>query len=74
VDYFRVASIKHYLMVDTRRRSVIHHQRNDCGDITTRILNGGQLALEPPGIEVDVSGFFIVEPSTGNHPEKQITG
>jgi Uma2 family endonuclease len=65
VDYFRVASIKHYLIIDTRRRSVIHHQSNDGGNITTRVLNGGQLVLSPPGIEVDVSGFFIVEPSAG---------
>jgi len=69
VDYFRVATIKHYLIVDTRRRSVIHHQRDDEGVITTRILDDGMLALTPPGIEVNVASLFIEEntspPSNG---------
>lgn len=64
VDYFRIASIKHYLIIDTRRRSVIHHQSDDGGTIATRILNEGVLVLAPPGLEIDTSDLFIEEPSS----------
>lgn len=63
VDYFRVASIQHYLIVDTRRRLAIHHQRDDDGVITTRILSSGNVMLAPPGIEIEVANLFIVEPT-----------
>jgi len=57
-DYMRVPSVRHYLIVDPDRRTVVHHVRRDIGSIETRILRGGLLALDPPGIEVMVDSFF----------------
>ena len=48
-DYFRVASIRHYLIVRTDRPTVIHHRRGDGEVIETRIVTAGSLQLDPPG-------------------------
>ena len=57
VDYFRVPSIQHFLVVHVRRREVAHHRRTVDG-IATRIANIGAIRLDPPGIEVDVAEFY----------------
>lgn len=58
-DYFRLPSLRHYLVVNPDARSVTHHARpGPEGDITTRILQDGTLALDPPGITVSVEAFF----------------
>jgi Uma2 family endonuclease len=56
-DYFRLASVQHYLIVRTRRQQVIHHRRDD-ERIKTRIVNGGILGLDPPGIPVAIETFY----------------
>ena len=57
-DYFRVASIQHYLIVDLDRRLVLHHKRGDAGTIVTAIIKEGALRLDPPGIEISLDGVF----------------
>ena len=56
-DYFKVPSIKHYLIVDADRKMVIQHHRVGA-KIETAIFHEGQLRLDPPGIAVEVSDFF----------------
>ena len=63
-DYFRMPSVRHYLIVKTENRSVIHHERDVihhhrdvAGAITTRIVRDGSIRLDPPGIEL--TGFFV---------------
>ncbi len=56
-DYFRVASIQHYLIVRTRRREVIHHRRSGA-DIVSRVINLGSIALDPPGITIDLTDIY----------------
>lgn len=56
--YFRLASVRHYLIVKTATRSVIHHWRDDAGDLRTASLTGGALALDPPGLRLDVEALF----------------
>src|SRR3954447_13482834 len=51
VDYFRLSSVRHYLIVDPGRRTVVHHARGEDDAIATRIVPGGT-RLDPPGIEV----------------------
>lgn len=51
-DYFRLPSVRHYLIVKTENRTVIHHARDAAGAITTRIVTDGALHLDPPGIEL----------------------
>lgn len=57
VDYFRLPSLRPYLVVDPDRRVVVHHERTD-SDIRTRILAEGHLRLDPQGIERDVGELF----------------
>jgi len=56
-DYFRVASIQHYLIVSARRREIIHHRR-DGEAIVSRVANLGSIHLDPPGIVIDVVDIY----------------
>jgi Uma2 family endonuclease len=58
-EYFRVASIQHYLIIDPYTATVIHHLRDaGGGDIHTRIFKRGLVELTPPGISVAVAGLL----------------
>ena len=56
-DYFRLPAVRHYLIVQTEARAVIHHRRDDTG-IATRNLREGALALDPPGLEIGIAELF----------------
>lgn len=58
LGYFRLASVRHYLIVDPDKRIVIHHARGPGDTLTTRIAKDGALSLEPPGISIDVGALF----------------
>jgi len=60
VEYFSVPSIRHYLIVNPQKNVVIHHARNESGEIATRILSDGEIRLEPPGIVVPVRPLLAV--------------
>jgi len=49
-DYFRLRSVRHYLIVRAEDRIIIHHARHEDGSIATRILREGPIPLDPPGI------------------------
>jgi Uma2 family endonuclease len=57
-DYFRVAGLSHYLIIDLGRRHVVHYWRRPDGTITVAIVRTGEIALDPPGIAVAVSSLF----------------
>ena len=57
-SYFSLPSVRHYLIVDTEGRVVIHHQRLDDGRIESRFLHEGALALDPPGLTIEVGDIF----------------
>jgi Uma2 family endonuclease len=61
-DYFRLPSVRHYLIVKTSNRTVIHHRRDDGGELQTRIMREGTIELRPPGLAVEVAALF---PSPG---------
>jgi Uma2 family endonuclease len=48
-DYFRLASVQHYMLVRPSRREIVHHRRT-AGGILTRIVTEGAILLDPPGI------------------------
>lgn len=56
-DYFLVPSVAHYLIVHPIRRTVIHHRRSGDG-IDTRIIVGGPIAMDPPGIVITVEEIY----------------
>ena len=49
-DYFRLPSVRHYLIVRAEDRVIIHHARTGDGAILTSILREGPIRLDPPGI------------------------
>lgn len=57
-DYFRLPSVRHYLLVKTERPTVIHHRRADDGAIATRIVTTGPLDLDPPGLTIDLERIY----------------
>lgn len=53
--YFRLTGLRHYLIVNTDNRTVLHHHRDEAGAIRVRILHDGVLTLDPPGLTVPVA-------------------
>jgi Uma2 family endonuclease len=58
VSYFSLPSVRHYLIVDTDQRAVIHHQLVEDGRIESRFLHEGPLTLDPPGLTIEVRDIF----------------
>lgn len=61
--YFRVASVRHYLVVDPDKRLVIHHARGKDDVVGTLIITSGAVTLDPPGLSLTIAEFFA-PPST----------
>lgn len=57
-DYFNIASLRHYLIVDPVDRLVIHHCRDEAGVITTSIIRDGLVKMSPPDLTVALAGLF----------------
>ena len=60
VGYFRIPSVRHYLVIDIEARAVVHHRRGDRGGIETRILREGRLELDPPRIGIALADMLPV--------------
>ncbi len=54
--YFLLPSVRHYLIVDTDKRVIIHNHRSEEGRIEVRIVHGG---LDPPGLTIEVQDIFV---------------
>lgn len=57
-DYFRVASVMHYVLVDLGRRNVVHVRRTTPGerrDMAVSVLTEGDIVLDPPGLTLAVA-------------------
>jgi Uma2 family endonuclease len=55
-DYLSIPSMRHYLIVMTENPAVIHHRRDEAGNIATSIIRDGSIRLDPPGITL--AGLF----------------
>ena len=53
--YFSLSSVRHYMIVYTKTKHIVHHERQDDGTILTRIVTAGPLQLDPPGLTVDLT-------------------
>jgi Uma2 family endonuclease len=56
--YFRLPTVRHYLILTLASRTVVHHRRDDGGRIQTAVLRHGALRLDPPGLTLDVATLF----------------
>lgn len=54
--YFANPHIVHYLIVLPTERAILHHRRGD--PVLTASHTDGMLALEPPGLELNVKDLF----------------
>ncbi len=59
IDYFALPSLQHYLVLDLKRRIVLHHKRGEGSAIPTVIVREGSIALEPPGLTLALSDLFV---------------
>jgi Uma2 family endonuclease len=57
-EYFRLPSVRHYLIVWADKRQIVHHRRVEGGDVETRTVTGGEIRLDPPGITVSVEEIY----------------
>ncbi len=57
-EYFRLPSLRHYLIVRADKQQIVHHQRGDDGAIETQIVTAGAIRLEPPGISIAVEAIY----------------
>lgn len=59
VAYFRVPSVRHYLVFWADRPQVVHHRRQDNGEgIETRVVTSGEIRLDPPGITITLDQVY----------------
>lgn len=59
IEYFRVPSVAHYLLLSPDQRVVVHFKRgSDPSRIETRILSEGKIDLTPPGFSVSVADLL----------------
>jgi Uma2 family endonuclease len=57
-SYLLLPSLRHYLIVDTDKRVVIHHRRDEDDQIVVRIVHDGSLNLDPPGLTIEAGDIF----------------
>jgi Uma2 family endonuclease len=57
-EYFKLPSLRHYLIVWSDRPRVLHHWRASGGAIETRIATTGRIELDPPGIALFVEDIY----------------
>ena len=58
VDYFRLPSVQHYLLVSSQAARVVQHSRHGEGQLLTRLPSQNRITLDPPGITVSVADFY----------------
>jgi Uma2 family endonuclease len=56
--YFRVPSLKHYLVVDLERQHVVHYRKQTDGTVTVAVMTEGEFTLDPPGISIATASFL----------------
>jgi Uma2 family endonuclease len=56
--YFRVPSLRHYLIVDLERRHVVHYRKQADGTVTVAVMTDGEIAFDPPGISIAVASLL----------------
>ena len=58
IGYFKLPSVKHYLVIDPESRAVTHHMRDAQDQMSSMTLSAGSLRLDPPGITIAVADLF----------------
>jgi Uma2 family endonuclease len=56
--YSRIASIRHYLVIEQDQHRVVSHGRGRSGGLEPRILREGNIIMEPPGIPLALADLY----------------
>jgi Uma2 family endonuclease len=56
--YFRLSSVRHYLIVWPDEQRIVRHSRMPDDQIATQVFMAGEIGLDPPGIMVAVEEFY----------------
>ena len=56
--YFRVASLRHYLIVWPDISRVVHHRMTPAGELATEVFTEGEIRLDPPGISISLIALY----------------
>jgi Uma2 family endonuclease len=62
--YGSIQSIWHYLIFDPDGRPTVHHERTGPDTFVTRIVRGGHIRLDPPGLEIDLDPLHALAQET----------
>ncbi len=57
-EYFRLPSVRHYLIVWADGQQIVHYRRDDEGTVATALLTSGALRLDPPGVAIGVEEIY----------------
>jgi Uma2 family endonuclease len=57
-EYFRLPSVRHYLIVWADRQQIVHHRRDEAGAIATAVVTSGDIRFEPPGIAISIEEIY----------------
>lgn len=58
VNYFKLPSVVHYLVVNTTDRVVLHYRRGADMEPAMTLVRAGDITLDPPGLTVAVAALF----------------
>jgi len=56
--YFKLPTVRHYLIVWPDEPRIVCHSRAQGGDIATQLFVAGDMRLDPPGITLTVEEFY----------------
>jgi Uma2 family endonuclease len=56
--YSGIGSIRHYLVIEQEQRRVVYHGRGSAGGLEPRIVRHGSIALDPPGIALELAELY----------------
>jgi Uma2 family endonuclease len=56
--YFKLPSVRHYLVVWPEEQRIVRHSRMPDDQIATQVFMSGEIRLDPPGIMVTVEAFY----------------
>jgi Uma2 family endonuclease len=70
--YFRLPSLKHYLIVDLGRQHVVHYRKQADGTVTVSVITEGEIVFDPPGIPVAAEAFSADRCAVSIHPEPEL--
>ena len=58
VNYFKLPSVTHYLVVNTAKKVVLHYFRGAEGPPELKVVEGGAIDFEHAGLSLNLTGVF----------------